>query len=207
MRITIWLSLSVGWVIVFVFGYTTGWFPASLQNTAAHMSGAALALSIHWAWSAARHNLPERPKRKRHTLGSWSAVANSATIGDGTVLGSWSMVGERSVVGQNVQFGSWAKIGDDVVLGDGVVLGSHTIVQSGVTVAPNTSYRDGDLVTPTGVIPNRTGGHSMAFEKTGTRISAPFGCFIVPPRLDSETLIEDYMWGRSDELDKFRVVS
>jgi hypothetical protein len=145
---------------------------------------------------------------KPYTTGHWTNVARSARIGAGTILGDWSTVDEGSIVGRDVTFGSHARIGRGVVLGDRVVLGSHTIVQDGVRVPDDAVFDDCDLVTATGVLPNRTGGHAISGDSEYPKfynISAPFGCFRVPADAYRNDMVEDFMWGRSDALEEFRM--
>lgn len=144
----------------------------------------------------------------RYTTGTWTRIAGSAQIGAGTVLGDWSSVGEGSVVGRDVRFGPYARIGHGVILGDRVKLGSHTIVQDGVRVPDDAVFSDCDLVTAAGVLSNRTGGHAISSDSEFPKfyeISAPFGCFRVPAAAYRNDMIEDFMWGRSDALEEFRI--
>lgn len=153
-------------------------------------------------------------------IGAWTEVEAGVRIGQGTKLGNWSQVGEGSCIGQDVLFGSWAKVGRNVMLGDGVRLGSHTIVQDGVTVPAGAVFQDCDLVTPQGIVPDRTGGFVMGLNGTNFEISGSFGKFQIP--MPSRSLlseqdienahrifrkkIEEFQWGRSDALEAFRVI-
>jgi tetrahydrodipicolinate N-succinyltransferase len=145
------------------------------------------------------------------TLGTWAKIESDAQIGPGAVIGDWSAVGARSIVGRDAVFGSWAKIGADVVLGEGVRLGSHTRVQDGVVVPDHAVFDDGDLVTRDGVIANRVGGRVSGGDDQGPKmVSGPFGRFEIPADVpidmaDFEAMIEDFFWGRSDTLERYRV--
>lgn len=152
-------------------------------------------------------------------IGSWTKIEAGVRIGRGTHLGDWTSIGEGSVIGKDVHFGPWAKIGRNVILGDGVRLGSHTIVQDGAHVPEGSVFGDSDLVTPKGVIANRTGGYTMGLSGDEFEISGSFGRFRIPV-LSRSTLndheiedlhrifrkkIDDFQWGRSDALEAFRI--
>lgn len=154
-------------------------------------------------------------------IGAWTKVGADVRIGSGTKLGNWSEIGDGSTIGQDVQFGSWAKIGRNVTLGTSVQLGSHTIIQDGVTVPQGAVFADGDLVTLSGIIPDRTGGYMMGITGRTFSIGGAFGRFEIPLPADFQPSdgaiedlhaqfrrkIEDFQWGRSDELEEFRVLA
>ncbi|MCE6959613.1 hypothetical protein LAZ40_11170 [Cereibacter sphaeroides] len=137
-------------------------------------------------------------------LGTWASVEAGAVIGSGTIVGDWSTVGRGAVVGHDVVFGPWAKVGAGAEIGDGVRLGSHTIVQPGVIVPAGAVFDDGDLVTPQGVIADRTGGFCIYVHERGNLITSPFGRFLLAAHLDPDQLIDDFEWGRSEELERYR---
>jgi hypothetical protein len=148
---------------------------------------------------------------ERASLGTWTKIEAGAVIGERVSLGDWSEVGAGSVVGPDVTFGPWARVGRGVTLDAGVRLGSHTRVQDGVTVPDGAVFNDFDLVTPEGVILNRTGGSVTSFYQEGAMVSGPFGSFLIPlvSHADEDELIdqivEEYQWGRSGLLEAFRV--
>lgn len=141
-------------------------------------------------------------------LGTWSIIGSGAGIGDNVKFGDWACVGVGAVVGNNVTLGDHVKIGAGAVIGDGVVLPGHARVQPGVHISKGESFDGGDLITPSGIIPGRCGGFMTSQDMQGEEpvlISGRFGRFVVPADKFDNKLIEDFMWGRSEELDLYRV--
>ncbi|WP_027234313.1 LbetaH domain-containing protein [Leisingera caerulea] len=137
--------------------------------------------------------------------GQWTKVHPTTLIGERVRLGNWSSVGPGSDIAEDCIFGDWARTGRRVTLGRGVRLGSHTIIQDDVSVPAGTVFEDHDLVTPDGVIANRTGGSITSLFDGIYQITTVSGVYLVREEAYDRSLLEDFQWGRSDDLEDCRV--
>lgn len=128
----------------------------------------------------------------------------SRNIHRSTVLGTWSRIGRNCVVEKNVVFGDWAQIDDDVTLCEGVTLGTHTRVASGTKVPPHTRLGDTWLVTPHGIYHGRCSGWVQDGDFPHAQVTMVAGTFKNVP-YPADQYINDYMFGRNDDLEKFRI--
>lgn len=157
------------------------------------------------------------PVPKPSKLKQWTKVHPTAHIGNDIEFGNWSEVGANSFVGDYVQFGNWTKVGEKCVIGPMTIFGAYTRVADGVTVPYGTVFGHCDLVTKSGIIPNRCSGSMMGITGTGDiQVETNFDKFIAPVGVFHGDLdvvqeaLDIWMWGKTHDdplldLEQYRI--
>lgn len=141
----------------------------------------------------------------KSTFGYHSKVDSRARIGRNVTVGTWTEIEAHAKIGNNVVLGPWVKISNGAIIDNNVHLPDYVRVQPYAIVQAPSNLTGNELITPRGIIKDRCGG-TISYQLNGIQyISTSNARYEIPLNIDSKQLVEDYMWGISDELAIYEV--
>lgn len=143
----------------------------------------------------------------RVSMGPWTKVGPEAVIGDDVILGPWAEIGRRARIGDHAEIGKWVRVGDLATVPVASRIPGHVRIQPGVDVTADLMLEGHELITHAGIIRRRCCAYSCGQDDpTGpVRVVGIFGHYEVPAADFDDEMIQDYMWGASEELERYRI--